>query len=458
MRFHLFGIPTEVHPSFLFGAVLLGIHDVSFLPVWVLIVVVSVLIHELGHALTIRSFGLRPEITLQWLGGLTAWSGGRDLSRGKRVFVSFAGPLAGFVFSGLVYGAFALRPELARGLGPLGMKAALTFQWVNLYWGVINLAPVVPLDGGHMLEHALGPKRTRLTAAISTVCGIGCAVLGYTFGGSWLAFLFGMLALQSFQRYQAETPDPSPRTGPAPARRVVEAPLSPELERDLKRAGDALADDRYAEARSMAESVLATEPPRAARIRALEIVAWSLLLEGSLDEATRAVRALERHGTSDAALAGGVLFARGDRAAARAVFEAARSVGDDRKEVVGPLIQILLADGEIARAAATALDIVDTLSDDDVRRMAEMAESGAAHAWAARLYEALVARSSSGDDAFAVARAKSLAGDAAGALTWLGKAIDFGWNDRARVWSDAAFAPLRAEEHAAALESLVPRS
>ncbi|MBM4376532.1 MAG: hypothetical protein FJ095_15730 [Deltaproteobacteria bacterium] len=457
MRFTLFGIPTEIHPSFLFGAVLLGLNDPGFLPVWVVVVVISVLIHELGHALTIRAFGLRPEISLQWLGGLTSWSGGRDLSRPKRVFVSFAGPLAGFVFAGLVFLATLLRPDLLRAAPPLLRKAALTFQFVNLFWGIINLAPVSPLDGGHMLEHTLGPKRARLAAGLSTVFGILCAILGYTYGGTWLAFLFGMLALQSFQRFQAESPDPAPAR-PVFARRPVDPPLSPELERELKRAADALAADAHSEARAVAERVLAAEPPRTGRIRALELIAWSFLLEGALDDATRAVRALERHGTSDAALAGGLLFARGELAAARAVFEAARSVGDDRKEVVGPLIQILIADGETARAAATAVDIVETLSDDDVSRMAKLAEEGGAHDWAARLDEALYEREPSAEAAFTVARARSLAGDAASSLAWIAKATSQGLEDRARVWHDLAFAPLHSDEHASALEALVPRN
>ncbi|MBM4358791.1 MAG: hypothetical protein FJ096_11870 [Deltaproteobacteria bacterium] len=455
MRFTLFGIPTEVHGSFWFGAVLLGMNDVSFLPVWVLIVFLSVMIHELGHALSIRAFGLRPEISLQWLGGLTSWSGGRDLSRPKRVFISFAGPLAGFVFAGLGFAVMRLRPEAVASLGSMPLKALLMFQAVNLYWGVINLAPVLPLDGGHILEHTLGPKRARLTAGLSAVFGLACAVAGYQFGGTWLAFLFGMLALQSFQRYQAESPDPTPRPETV-ERRPVEPTLSPELERELKRASDALADERFAEARTTAETILANEPPRGGRIRALETIAWAYLLEGKIEDATRAVRAMERHGKADAALAGGVLFARRDLAAARAVFEAARAVGDDRKEVVGPLIQILIEEGEVARAAAIALDIVDTLSDDDIRQMAEIAAQQRAYAWSARLREALFDRSGAGSDAIEAARAKLLDGDVKGSLVWLARAKESGFDDARKLWTEADFATLRSDCQAE-LSAIFPR-
>lgn len=456
MRFTLFGIPTEVHGSFLFGAVLLGLNDVSFLPFWVFIVFVSVMIHELGHALSIRAFGLRPQISLQWLGGLTAWSGGSDLSRPKRIFISFAGPLAGFVFAGVCFALFRYRGDAIAELGPLPLKTLLMFQAVNLYWGVINLAPVLPLDGGHMLEHALGPKRAKLTAALSTAFGIGCAVAAYAMlQSTWLAFLFGMLALQSFQRHQAESPDPSPRAEPV-ARKPVDPPLSPELERHLKLASSALEAESFAEARAAAESILSTEPPRGGRIRALEIIAWSHLLENNVEEATRAVRAMERHGKADAALAGGVLFARGDFGAARAVFEAARAVGDDRKEVVGPLIQILVQDGEVARAAAVALDIVDTLSEDDIRQMASIANEHGAYSWAARLYGAAFVRGETADDAYEVARAMANEGDVKGCLAWLSNAKDRGFDDAHKLWSESAFAKLRAEAEGE-LDSILPR-
>jgi Zn-dependent protease/thioredoxin-like negative regulator of GroEL len=455
MRFTLFGIPTEVHGSFWFGAVLLGLNDVGFLPVWVLIVFFSVMIHELGHALSIRAFGLRPEISLQWLGGLTSWSGGRDLSRPKRVFISFAGPLAGFVFAGVGYAVLRLRPDLVASLGAMPLKALLMFQAVNLYWGVINLAPVLPLDGGHMLEHTLGPKRARLTAGLSTIFGIACAVAGYSFGGTWLAFLFGMLALQSFQRYQAESPDPTPRATPVD-RRPIDPPLSPELERELKRASDALEAERFDEARTIANAVLTAEPARNGRIRALETIAWAFLLEGQIEEATRAVRSMERHGKADAALAGGVLFARRELAAARAVFEAARAVGDDRKEVVGPLIQILIEEGEVARAAAIALDIAETLSDDDLRQMATIAAQHAAFSWAARLHESLFDRTEAANDAYEAARAKALDGDRNGTLAWLTRAKERGFDDAAKLWSEAAFAKLR-DEAQAELTAILPR-
>ncbi len=464
MRFSIFGIPTEVQFSFWFGALMLGLPylQADFKPmilIWVAVVFLSVLAHEFGHALAIRAFGMEPEISLQWLGGLTSWSGGSNLSRMKRIIISFAGPLAGFLVAGTVYAATRIRPELLApndSAAELGRFYALRFlMTVNFFWGIVNLAPVLPLDGGHILEHALGPKRARMTAAVSMTFGASVAVWAFYAGSQWMGFLFAMCALQSFQRWQAEKTT-STSTTRRPDPRPVEPPMSPAIERDLKRASDALDANCFLEARTLADTVLAQEPPRTGRIRALEIVAWSHLLEGSIEQATQAVRAIEKHGRSDAALAGGLLQARGDLGAARAVFEAARSIGDDRKEVVGPLIQILIAQGEVARAAALALDIVDSLSHDDVRQMATIALDQNALGWAARLHEAAFERSRDTEDAFAAARARALEGDAKASLTLLEKAVKAGFSDMARVRADGAFAQLCAA-HGDAVAALLPK-
>jgi Zn-dependent protease len=467
MRFSLFGIPTEIQFSFWVGAVLLGFPYLqsSFKPlilIWVAVVFVSVLVHELGHALAIRRHGLFPEITLHWIGGLTSWSGAGNLTRPQRIFISFAGPLAGFMLAAFVYGmtkAFPWLLDKQTLAAELRVFVINRLLWVNVGWGIMNLAPVLPLDGGHILEHALGPKRVRTAAVVSMLIGGAIAAWAFTSrsrtgqDNSWMGILFAMCVLQSFQRYQAEAPaTASPRAEP----RVVEPPMPMELERELRRAREALDDDRYDEAIKSAELVVASDPPATGRIRALEVMAWAQLLDGKLDDAARTTRAIERHGRSDAALAGAVLFARKEYDAARAAFEAARAIGDDRKEIVGPLIQILILQGEVARAAAIALDIVETLSDEDARHMAEIAFEQRAYGWSARLYEALFDRARDADDAYHAARARALDGDPTASLALLERAVAAGFRDAARMWSDDALAGLH-QAKSDELRALLPK-
>ena len=106
LQFSIAGIPVRVHPLFWLIAILFGSSgNLLFLPVWVFVVFTSILIHELGHAFAFRRFGQRSHIVLHFGGGLTipesvAWGGGWAsvaLSRGQEIFISLAGPFAGFL-------------------------------------------------------------------------------------------------------------------------------------------------------------------------------------------------------------------------------------------------------------------------------------------------------------------------------------------------------------------------
>ena len=65
------------------------------LALWIPIVLVSILVHEYGHALAIMRHGIEPEIALHWMGGSTTWRQTLPISRFHRVIISLAGPFAG---------------------------------------------------------------------------------------------------------------------------------------------------------------------------------------------------------------------------------------------------------------------------------------------------------------------------------------------------------------------------
>ena len=209
---------------------------------------------------------------------------------------------------------------------------------------------------------------------------------------------------------------------------------------------------------AQAELILSEEAPNSAKVAALEIIAWARLLEGDADAAARAIRTIEKNAEADLALIGAVLFAKDDDDAARQVFEVARAGGDDRKEVVGPLIQILIKQGEVARAAACALDIVDTLSDEDTRQMAAIAHEHRSYSWSSRLAEALFERNGNPDDAYDAACGRALDGDASGSMALLRRAVAAGFSDAARAWADDALTILRASSAAAdELDAVLPK-
>lgn len=458
MRFRLFGVDVQVQMFFWLTTAFFAYQDLikgryAMAAVWVAVVFVSVLVHELGHAFAIKRHGIEPEIALHGMGGTTSWMPHPSLTRIDHILISLAGPFAGFALGGLIYAAVRFAPGAVFRLPPLGQEAVWRLLEVNIGWGIMNLIPVLPFDGGHVLEQALGPRRVKLTAAISALVAAGVAIAALKFQQWYIAMLFGMAAMQSFQRFNA----PPAHSVIMPEKKSTPpgAAVPAELAAMLQTARNALAEEQLERAISIAQEVLVATPlpPRAA-VLALEIIGWAHLLGDDPREAAKAVASAQSLGDVDAALVGATLLATGDLAAARKVLEGAVSAGDKRKEVVGPLIQVLIQQGEVARAAAAALEIVDTLSEEDARKMGEIALEHRDFAGAARLFEATFTRARGAEDAYAAARAHALGGQHDRAVEWLRHAVAAGFSDRARAWSDAALEALRAGPD---LEAVLPR-
>ncbi|NMC21565.1 MAG: hypothetical protein GYA33_14240 [Thermogutta sp.] len=221
LHFAIFNIPVRVHPFFWIAIAILGAgsRDLFGMASWVLAAFLGVLLHELGHALTMQSFGFYPSITLYGLGGYTEFGVLRNpyagrLSPAAKILITAAGPAAGFAiaaaltallavlrFHPIVYvgppiGVMVLLPEVVISPWFTGFLNDLFF--VLIAWGVLNLIPVLPLDGGQIARELLGWRNPALgahrAAALSFVVGGAVAAL-CIFSGDWfLAVLFGYLA------------------------------------------------------------------------------------------------------------------------------------------------------------------------------------------------------------------------------------------------------------------------
>lgn len=195
LRFNLLGVPVKVEPWFWLTCVLLGggllvrnSAALNRLAVWTSVVFLSILVHELGHALAARAAGGRPDIALRALGGLTVLRAGR-LSRDQRIFISLAGPAAGVALALLILLAGPAFPDWQ-----LFRYAWHTALWVNLGWSLLNLLPLLPLDGSQVMTELFGPRRFKTTRWIGGGIAGVAAVLFATYG-AWLAtILFAILA------------------------------------------------------------------------------------------------------------------------------------------------------------------------------------------------------------------------------------------------------------------------
>ncbi|MCO4744140.1 MAG: M50 family metallopeptidase [Proteobacteria bacterium] len=204
LHISLFGIPVRIDPSFLF---LVGFYAyyAESTPVGMVIVVlaffVSILVHEGGHALVaMRQGRSQVSITIHGFGGLTH-SAGRPTHK-QAIVMSLAGPFAGFAFGVLALG-LSFTPVGAPGSMPK-LMAYLVF--LNFFWGVFNLLPIFPMDGGTALGHLLSlrwpSKAWGWTHQVGMVGGGALVVLGLMIG-SWFIPLFGALfAYQNWQRLQ----------------------------------------------------------------------------------------------------------------------------------------------------------------------------------------------------------------------------------------------------------------
>lgn len=230
VRFTLFGVPVEIQPWFWLGAAMLSgafsgnptREEFLLSLLFIIAATISILVHEFGHALVGRRLGGgRARIVLWALGGLAYNEGGR-FTRSGRFWMIAAGPGAGFALFFLaflilaiafgpqdatVFTAFELFHVRTQGISPRMMeflttnfplmKLAGDFLWINFWWGILNLLPVLPLDGGRITELYVKPQKRVYQIAFFTAAAMVAFAL---FRGSfYMAFFFGFLAYQNYK-------------------------------------------------------------------------------------------------------------------------------------------------------------------------------------------------------------------------------------------------------------------
>jgi len=198
----IFGIPVKIHPSFLFVCAVLAYSRLSqpkLLIEWLIVIFVSILVHELGHALVVRLFGMSPQILLYSMGGLTSWTDEKGISHAKRVAISLAGPFAGFLFGGIVFLSEYKFPDLFAD--QFGKQTFFDLMFVNLGWGIFNLLPILPLDGGNVaysIEQMVTKKSNGvITRALSLLIAAGVGLWALSIEQLWIVFLMAIFALNN---------------------------------------------------------------------------------------------------------------------------------------------------------------------------------------------------------------------------------------------------------------------
>lgn len=209
VSFRLAGIPVTLHASFLLviGLLGLGLGGLDRLAVWAGVATLAVLLHELGHGLVGRLAGLSPRIDLAGFGGVTSWPGSArgELGRGWSLAISLAGPGLGFVGGAAALALGAPCCTIPAGADLPGFAAGV-WLFASFGWGILNLLPILPLDGGQALREVLPGRpdqRLRRAAMIGVVAGGALVAWALTVDATFLALLAGWITWSNVQQVRA---------------------------------------------------------------------------------------------------------------------------------------------------------------------------------------------------------------------------------------------------------------
>jgi Zn-dependent protease len=265
VQFRVAGVPVRVEPIFFLVMAFLGWangHSGSLIVVFMVVGGASILLHELGHATAQRSFGAQPAITLTGFGGYTT---GPAQPRGRSLVVTLAGPGAGFLGAAL---GLALT-QVVTSDSKIVTTALDDLIWVNVLWGVFNLLPILPLDGGHVASDLFGAR----TARYLSVAGAGIlGVAGLALAQPFMFIIAFMLGSQSVNALRFDRD-------------------RPRLEL-LDQARGALLQGRTTDARELAQRAGDGTTSFPVEVTAAELVAWAYLADGRPEEARTTLAAL----------------------------------------------------------------------------------------------------------------------------------------------------------------------
>jgi Zn-dependent protease len=242
---------------------------VAFILLWMAVIFVSVLVHELGHAVVSHAYGYRPEITLVGFGGHTQPHAEGEIPWKKDILLTLAGPGFGLLLAALARAAAHGEEVLPR---PALFACTIAYE-ANVFWAILNLLPVNPLDGGRIcstLSMRLFGRRGFLLAQVVGLLLSGLLVAwGALQGLLFLAIMFGLLAARTVSLIAAYLRGELP---PHPENEETSAILS--------RAEEAFARGERKDAKKLATDALQISPAMFLRSRAHRLLGWIALKEG----------------------------------------------------------------------------------------------------------------------------------------------------------------------------------
>lgn len=426
LQFRVSGVPVRVELIFIGVMGLLGwAYGYKGVEIAVFMVVggSSILLHELGHATAQRSFGASPTVTLTGFGGYTL---GPVQPKGRSLVVTLAGPAAGFLAA--IVGVLLAQVVTGPALVDTAIEILI---YVNILWGVFNLLPILPLDGGHVAADIFGMRNAQY---LSLAGAAALGALAFYIGAPFMAIIAFMFASQSLGALRSERDQP-------------------QLEK-LDAARAALLQGRNAEAAELAEAA-GTEPASfGVEVTAAELLAWARLAENRPEDARAALDGL-RGGVSKTSplVQRMVALAEGQQGEhlAPAFIQCddvvAATIGARMVSIAGLLDRVI---DELAAVPVVAGGVPRT---NGYRALQLGLHHAGRYRDAARVGDALFKAEPGPLVAYNVACSWALATETEHALAWLDRAVESGFRDTALLDHDNNFDAIRDTDGFRALRS-----
>ena len=259
LRFDMLGFPIRISWTFWLGAIVFG-HGMAqgldryygplspgilpLLLIWVCCLLVSILIHELGHTLAFRRYGIHSSVVLYHFGGLAIPSGsfmpGQSVGRlgpKKDLWIAAAGPLLQLASAGVLIAvvklmgyqveAFAWMPQWllsvadkiteslslpgmldGNPMDSVGLNAiVICYLFPSILWAFLNLVPVWPLDGGRIARSliVLGGGTVAQSLWVSVIAAGALCYYAFTNEQMMMGLFFGMFGFSNYQELQQQS-------------------------------------------------------------------------------------------------------------------------------------------------------------------------------------------------------------------------------------------------------------
>ena len=189
LRFRLFDVPVRVHPLFWLSSAMVTWRgdNIALTLIGIVWVFVSVLVHELGHALMARRYGFPSEIVLVFLFGLATST---RMTPGRNLRISAAGPLAGLALAAIVYIVLLITVQdpldFLRDYDSPKVFAVHMMLFFGVFGNLVNFVPCLPLDGGNITENLFElyePRRRNIKEIVLQISVVSSALLAVR--GAW---------------------------------------------------------------------------------------------------------------------------------------------------------------------------------------------------------------------------------------------------------------------------------